>query len=361
MKNTETVMIVDDAPEHIAFAGAILRNAGYKVIAATSGETALNILTKTIPDLIVLDINMSGMNGLDVCRKIREDKQLGEIPIIFLTEEKSSDIIAEGFCAGCSDYVTKPFVKAEYLARISTHLKIARHQKELLESYNELNMFCSAVSHDLKSPLNVMNMLIKEMEKELSEKNDDYEIQLGELLSLVDDKSITLIKMIERLLDFSRMCNIKPLIKKLDLKDIISNVFNELTILQSGRKISLKIHDMHDIKGDEVLIKQLVENIISNSIKFTKHKKNAIIEVKSAKENNYTVISIKDNGIGFDMTYKDALFKIFSRLHDDIEYEGNGVGLVLIDSIMKRHGGYVDISSVINEGTEIKLYFKDNM
>ncbi len=361
MKNNMTVMIVDDAPEHIAFSGEILKNAGYKVIAATSGERALDILTKITPDLIVLDINMGSMSGLEVCKKIKASKRLFEIPIIFLTEEKSSEIIAEGFCVGCSDYVTKPFVKAEYLARVNTHMKISGHQKELKQAYSELDMFCSAVSHDLKSPLNVMNMLIKEMEKELREQNQDCEAQLKKLLSLVDEKSNSLIGTIERLLEFSRMCNLNISKETLDLKELISNGLKNLALLHPNRNIVLDICDIHSIKADRVLIKQLIENILTNSIKFTKHKQETIITVNSFEENNYVVVSIKDNGIGFDMKYKNSLFKIFSRLHDDKDYEGNGVGLVLIDRIMKRHGGYVDISSVIGKGTEVKLYFSENI
>lgn len=160
-ESTAHILIVDDLPDHLAFAGTILRQQGYRVHAATSGRAALAFLEKCLPDLIVLDIHMEGMDGLELCRRIRENRQTSEIPVIFVTAETAPEVITAGFDAGCCDYVPKPFVRAEYLARISAHLRIARQNKALRTAYKELDRFCSAVSHDMKSPLSVMCMLLK--------------------------------------------------------------------------------------------------------------------------------------------------------------------------------------------------------
>ena len=112
------------------------------------------------------------------------------------------------------------------------------------------------------------------------------------------------------------------------------------------------------IMGDAVLIKLCIKNILSNAFKFTKKRSNSIITVNSAEENDYIIISIKDNGAGFDMQYADKLFAIFQRLHDSDEFEGSGVGLALIDRVMKRHGGKVLITGETDKGAEIFLYFK---
>lgn len=160
-ESTAHILIVDDLPDHLAFAGTILRQQGYRVHAATSGWAALAFLEKRLPDLIVLDIHMEGMDGLELCRRIRENRQTSEIPVIFVTAETAPEVITAGFDAGCCDYVPKPFVRAEYLARISAHLRIARQNKALRTAYKELDRFCSAVSHDMKSPLSVMCMLLK--------------------------------------------------------------------------------------------------------------------------------------------------------------------------------------------------------
>lgn len=147
------ILIVDDLPDHLAFAGAILRQQGYRVHAAASGKAALAFLERHAPDLIVLDVHMEGMDGLELCRRIKQQESTKDIPVIFVTADSHPAAITAGFEAGCCDYVSKPFVRAEYLARISAHLRIAQQTRALADAYDELDRFCSAVSHDLKSPL----------------------------------------------------------------------------------------------------------------------------------------------------------------------------------------------------------------
>lgn len=352
--NTEEILIVDDTPDHIAFAGSILKSEGYKVYAASSGEAALNFLNKKLPDLIVLDIKMAGMNGLEVCRIIKENPDTMNIPVIFLTSENSSEVIRKGFEIGCCDYVTKPFLKEEYLARVKTHLNISRQNRELSAAYNELNVFCSAVSHDLKSPLNVIKMLIDTLRDELGEDADD---EVHKITDMINEKSTQLIVMIERLLEFSRMCNINPDFEMLNLNQIFNDIFNELKSLESERNITLIEGNLPEVTGDAVLIKMAVKNIMTNAFKFTKYRKNALITISSFEEEGYTVISIKDNGAGFDMAYSEKLFAIFQRLHDNREFEGSGVGLAMVERIMRRHNGKVRIIGEKDKGAEIFLYF----
>lgn len=349
------ILIVDDLADHIAFAGSVLREQGYKVSAASSGEAALKFLEKNLPDLIVLDINMDGLSGFDVCRIIKEDSRTKDIPVIFLTAESSPEMIKRGFEMGCCDYVHKPFLKDEYLARVQTHLRISAQNRELSAAYNELNMFCSAVSHDLKAPLNVINLLIERLKIELGG-NNNGEADL--IMGMIEEKSVRLTKMIERLLEFSRMCNIRPQFESLDVREIAEGVFEELSSLEQNRDITLKIGRLPEVYGDKVLISTVFKNIISNSIKFTGYREKALIAVSGKENDGYIEITVSDNGAGFDMKYADQLFGIFKRLHEQSEFEGSGVGLALIDRIMKRHGGKVSIAGEVDKGTSITLYFK---
>lgn len=245
-ESTAHILVVDDLPDQLAFAGTILRQQDYRVHAATSGRAALAFLEKRLPDLIVLDIHMEGMDGVELCRRIKENRQTSEIPVIFVTAETAPEVITAGFEAGCCDYVPKPFVRAEYLARISAHLRIARQNRALRTAYEELDRFCSAVSHDLKSPLGVMRMLLSMLKDELGD-------------SVPDEAS--------------------------------------------------------------------------------------------------HILAIRDNGAGFDMQYADRLFRIFQRLHDDSEFEGNGVGLAMAQRIMERHGGKIRMTGEVNKGATVFLYF----
>ena len=115
------ILIVDDQPDQIRFAGEILKSAGYRVYVATSGKRALSFLETRKPDLIVLDIKMEDIDGITVCGKIKNNPDTKEIPVIFLTTEKSPEVIRKGFEAVCSDYICKPYIREEYLARVQVH------------------------------------------------------------------------------------------------------------------------------------------------------------------------------------------------------------------------------------------------
>ncbi|MGN0592179.1 MAG: response regulator [Ruminococcus sp.] len=354
MQESAEILIVDDIPEHIAFAGNLLRSEGYRVYAVTNGTAALHFLETKHPDLIMLDIKMNGMDGLTVCRHIKENPDTSDIPVIFLTAETKTEAIKQGFTLGGCDYVVKPFLREEFLARVKTHLNISRQSHALSIANQELKQFCSAVSHDLKSPLNVINMLIAALSNELGENQSD---DVSQIMDMICKKSNQLIVMIDRLLEFSKMCNITPEMEPLELSSIIKEICNELKSLEPDRCITLNCETLPTVMGDEVLVNMLLKNVLSNAVKFTRHREEAIITVRALPDAVYHVISIQDNGVGFDMAYADKLFQVFQRLHEDNEFEGSGIGLALVYRIMKRHGGKVEAIGKVDHGAEIKLYF----
>jgi len=355
MNEGAEILIVDDLPEHIAFAGSLLKQEGYQVYAVTSGQAALKFLEQKQPDLIVLDIKMAGMNGLEVCRIVKEREDTRDIPILFLTSEASPQIIKQGFELGCCDYVTKPFVREEYLARIKTHLRVSRQNRELAAAYSELNLFCSAVSHDLRAPLQVIQLLIQTLQDELG---GDVTEEVTKITGMIHDKSDQLITMLERLLEFSRMCNIKPKFEPLDLNAMLDSIFLELKSLEPNRSITMTMEPIPLVQGDAVLVRMALKNVLSNAFKFTRHRQHAKIVVHSFEEDGFTVVAIRDNGAGFDMAYADKLFAVFQRLHEPEEFEGSGVGLALVDRVMKRHGGKVRMVGEEDKGAELFLYFQ---
>jgi diguanylate cyclase (GGDEF)-like protein len=123
-KEGHRVLIVDDGPENISLLTLVLTRAGYEVLAAGSGREALEIVESTVPDAFLLDIMMPEMDGYELCRRLKEQERLADIPVIFLTAMDSSDKIVKGLEAGAVDYVTKPFSHAEILARIRTHIRL---------------------------------------------------------------------------------------------------------------------------------------------------------------------------------------------------------------------------------------------
>ena len=135
-EKTPLVLIVDDVAKNLQVLGIILSKQNYKVAAANNGEQALKIAGNTLPDLILLDIMMPGVNGFEVCSRLKKDQKTADIPVIFLTAKIEPEDIIKGFEAGAVDYVTKPFNSVELLARTKTHLEL-KISKDLLKSKNE--------------------------------------------------------------------------------------------------------------------------------------------------------------------------------------------------------------------------------
>lgn len=163
-KATE-ILIVDDVPNNISVIAGHLDSHGYELVMATSGEAALNSLEESLPDLILLDISMPGMDGLEVCRELKQRRETREIPVIFLTARGTAEDIVKGFTAGGVDYVTKPFHQAELKARINTHLELSRLRKDL-QAKNAL-LERAAVTDPLTQLMNRRGMM-EQLKREYS-------------------------------------------------------------------------------------------------------------------------------------------------------------------------------------------------
>ncbi|MCP4148682.1 MAG: response regulator [bacterium] len=157
-KSVDTILIVDDVPSNLNMLVAVLKDRGYSIRCANNGLEALNSVNEFIPDLILLDIMMPGINGLDVCRKLKAEKRTRNIPVMFVTAKAETSDMSEVLAAGAVDYVTKPFAKAELVARVSTHMKLRRAQKDIieLEQRNAVAAMVITANHEINQPLTVL-------------------------------------------------------------------------------------------------------------------------------------------------------------------------------------------------------------
>ena len=217
-------------------------------------------------------------------------------------------------------------------------MKLEERTRQLEEANKELESFSYSVSHDLRAPLRAIDgyarmILQKEgkyFDEETKRKFDVIRFNSKQMATLIDD-----------LIALSRLSRKQMFMTTLNMEDIIRDVWSELNSVDSERKFSLNIHSMPLGYGDRTLIKQVYANLLGNAIKFTKNQDTACIEVGSRIENNESIYYVKDNGVGFDMTYYGKLFGIFQRLHSAEDFEGTGVGLAIIQRIIQRHGGRV--------------------
>ncbi len=144
----ERILVVDDAPENLQAISTVLRAQGYQVLIATDGARALDVLGKVRPDLLLLDVLMPGIDGYEVCRRIKSTPEWAEVPVIFLTGKTGTDDVVHGFEVGAVDYVAKPFAAHELLARVRTHLEIGRLNRENMRLL--LNVLPASIAERLK-------------------------------------------------------------------------------------------------------------------------------------------------------------------------------------------------------------------
>jgi light-regulated signal transduction histidine kinase (bacteriophytochrome) len=222
----------------------------------------------------------------------------------------------------------------------------------LTETNRELDAFNYTVSHDLKAPLVIIGGFINKFLKKQGDKLDTKE---KDMLNAIQAHIQKMERLIKDLLTFSRIGRQKIKPTEIDIGNLVTTALEELKPLSEGRMIKYDIKTLPIAYGDRTLIEQVFINLLSNAIKFTTNKKTAIIEVGGLTEENENVYYVKDNGMGFNSQDSDKLFTVFQRLHGIEELEGSGVGLSIVQRVVKRHGGRVWAEGKINEGAS--FYF----
>ncbi|RPI28505.1 MAG: PAS domain S-box protein [Chloroflexota bacterium] len=222
--------------------------------------------------------------------------------------------------------------------------------KALLEAVNkELEAFSYSVSHDLRAPLRAISgfaqAVVEDCEPQLDEEGKRF-------LGLIQQNAHRMGQLIDDLLSFSRLGRQQLLESRIDMEAMVKAVFKELVALAPDRKIKLTVHPAPPAHGDKAMIRQVLANLISNAIKFTRPREEALIEFGYRPESDAKVGAyfVKDNGVGFDMQYVDKLFGVFQRLHSVTAFEGTGVGLALVYRIITRHGGRIWAEGQVDQG-----------
>jgi PAS domain S-box-containing protein len=225
-----------------------------------------------------------------------------------------------------------------------THRKKA--EDELVLVNKELEAFTYSVSHDLRAPLRAINGYAKIIQ-------EDYALVLQDdgmnSLNAIMNNSRKMGELIDDLLAFSRLGRKVVETTEIIMSSLVTAVKEE-ELVGATNDVEFTIHELHPALGQQALIKQVWVNLISNAIKYSKHKAKAIIEIGSYYKGNKVVYFVKDNGAGFDMQYYDKLFGVFQRLHSQEEFEGTGIGLAIVQKIVTRNNGAVWAEAKVDEG-----------
>jgi light-regulated signal transduction histidine kinase (bacteriophytochrome) len=316
---------------------------------------------------------MPGMDGYEVCRRIKENEVTRDIPIIFLTA--MTDIVSKtkSFELGAVDYITKPFEILEVKARVHTHLslQLAKYElakrneileekkRELEVAINELETFSYTVSHDLKGPLRAIETYSKIMLEDYSAALDKAG---SEMLFNIKGICDNMINMIGKLLQYYTTAPLEIKKEIVNLSEICSSTFVEIKSIYPERFIELEFETgMPHILADPMLLKQVVYNIISNAIKFTRTREKTLIVIGCRRGIGEYIFYVRDNGVGINMEFSGKLFRIFQRLHSSEEFEGYGIGLAAVRKIIQKHGGKTWIEGKVNEGATVYFTLPNNV
>ena len=274
----KVILVVDDIEQNVTVISQILRSNGYQVLAAFSGEQALKMLEKRTPDLILLDVMLPDINGFEVCKRIKQNKSISDIPIIFLSALSEAETKVEGLEVGGVDYITKPFQESEVLARVKVHLRIRHLEIERKEHIEKLilqneakDRLMQIVSHDLRSPLSGIHSLSEILFK--GEEAKDVTL-VREFSELISSTAANLMHLVNDLLDLAKVESGKLQIMPMEFDIALTirscvRLQKNVALNKGVTFVEIYSSPVINIEADEPKLVQVINNLLSNAIKFT--------------------------------------------------------------------------------------------
>jgi len=349
------VLVADDNSDLRIFLAGLLAP-HYQVQTVADGREALAAVREKKPDLVLSDVMMPNLDGLGLVRALREDPATRTLPVILLSARAGQEASLEGLAAGADDYLAKPFTSQELLARVRTHLTMARARDELntalMRANEELEAFSYSVSHDLRGPLRAVDGYTRMLEEGYAAQLDD---EGRRLLGVVREGAGRMGQLIDDLLNLSRVTSAQLSRNPVDLSALARAVGEELQRKEPERRVSLLIQEGLVAGADRQLLRILLDNLLGNAWKFTAGTGETRIAFGTEERDGSEVFVVRDNGAGFDMSYAGKLFRPFQRLHSEREFPGTGIGLATVRRIVERHRGRVWAEGVPGRGAAVSF------
>lgn len=360
------LLIVDDEQRQMTALCETLNDQGYQTTGFASSKAALAAVEKDKFDLILTDLMMPEMDGIALLRGVHEIDP--DLVGIVMTGHGTIDSAVEAMKAGALDYILKPFKLSVVLPVLSRALtvrklrlenialeKSVRERTTELEKANrelefankELEAFSYSVSHDLRAPLRHIDGFSELLMEGYGEQLPD---PAKKLLNNVRNGAQRLGTLIDDLLRFSRLGRQPLTTSTVSLSTLVQHVLSDLESERQGRQLEIRVGDLPDCLGDYALLKQVFMNLLTNALKFTRKREQALIEISAEVNGREITCSVRDNGAGFDMQFANKLFGVFQRMHKESEFEGTGVGLSIVQRIIHRHGGRIWAEAELDKG-----------
>lgn len=361
--NTEKkyrILCVDDFKRNLTLLEAFLSKQGYDLVFAETGEDALKIVDQGGIDLILLDVLMPGMSGIEVLKQLRSVKKTSLIPVIILTALSEVEDRIEGIKAGCDDYISKPFSQGELIVRVKSLLKMKDMREELENNFKQLKELevlkenlTAMIVHDMGNPLNEIILQLSFLETELKDKlNDEQKYSMGSAIMA----SHYIKEMIKDVIDVTRLEEekLKPEYEEFDMMGVVQEVIDGIQMKAKKFEMNLSCEILGTaavVRADRNLIKRVIANLVQNAIKFSNRGGDIVVKINYEQFERNVLVQVKDSGRGIQKENLDKIFdKFFQVQHSDSKH-GTGLGLTFCRLAVEAHNGKIWVESEVSKGS----------
>jgi signal transduction histidine kinase len=374
-KKRFNILIVDDNPTNIDLLRKFLEHDPYRISAVTSGQKALNLIEKSPPDIILLDIMMPEMDGYQVCEIVKSKASTKHIPIIFVTAKAAPEDISKGFEAGGDDYICKPAHEAELLARVNNQVQVverrAMAQQILMDSekLSSLGALVGGIAHEIATPLSTITLALGVLEQALDKITQSFqdssmsEEEFGAFLEeATEARSIASrnIDNAKQIMDSFKLVAIdqihnKP--KQIQLKEYVEAIIFSLRPImkKTQHEIRLDIPDDITLELQGGALSQVLINLINNALLHGfEHLEHGVIEIKASIDKDRLAMTFSDNGCGISPDLLETVFEEFYTTKADSG--GSGLGLNIVKHLIEKDlAGRVAINSTQGKGCSFDI------
>lgn len=358
MNEVPRLLIADDDELSLLLMSEILENIG-DIDTAKNGHEALLMIEREDYDLVILDLMMPVMTGLDLLQVIRSRKDIAALPVILVSGINDEQKIAWGIRMGANDYLAKPLDTNVLHARVNTQIRLKQLNDERnhligrLQSANQLKTrMMQIASHDLNNPMNNLKMLTSVMLHEVGDNE-----KLAKMLQMQNDSLATMVAVVNDFLDtsVSHTDGMTLELEPMDCMPILQQVISQYTVAATGKSINLKLRQIRgQVLADERRLSQVIGNLVSNAIKYSPKESDVYIFTQISTENKTWRLNIVDSGQGIPEEEQEFLFKPFSKANISTQptdgEASTGLGLWIVSEMMQIQNGNVGMENAEDGG-----------
>lgn len=361
------ILLVDDNPTNIQVLQYALSSEQHELYQSKNGIIALEMAKQIHPDLILLDVIMPGLDGFEVCRKLKMDITTADIIVIFVSSRHEEIDKLNGLELGAADYITKPFSIDELVARVRVHLQLREKQvllqehrlqdQEYFRRINDIKVdVINQIKHDLKQPITSILTNTYVIQKHFSSGNTALELCLHRIELATNE----ILQMVDNLLEVVKLETGRAITKQpVQVWQFITDIVALFEPVAAAKSIALHcdlsaISANESVEFDRIQMRRVIENLIGNAIKFNVANGSVNLHVWLTEVN--MMIEVSDTGRGIPSADLDKIFQRFYRVSDESDYaEGTGLGLYIVKSIVEQHGGTISVESKPREGSRFSI------